>query len=88
MRDLTQSDLQVINFVRKDQSNTIIQDPKLIPLSFMISQYHIMFVYKNNLTVVSSISKEAIYSVDLETQTKNSCYDIQSKFVVLLGQSG
>ena len=57
----------------------------------MITQFHIIFVYPNNLTVLSSITQEIVYSRNFEStpekqvQIRNSVFDLFSKRVLLVG---
>lgn len=53
----------------------------------MITQFHIIFVYQTNLTVLSTISQEIVYSRNFDTiAIRNSCFDLYSKFVLIVGQ--
>ena len=56
-----QDDLKVISYVRRDKEKLEI-DPSQKPVSFMITQFHIIFVYQTNITVLSNISQEIVYS--------------------------
>jgi hypothetical protein len=51
----------MINYcIRKDDK--VEYEPPVFPVSFMMSQFHIIFVYPKNFTVLSSITHEVIYS--------------------------
>lgn len=61
IKNLSQDDLKVISYVRRDKEKLEI-DPSQKPVSFMITQFHIIFVYQTNITVLSNISQEIVYS--------------------------
>lgn len=61
VKSLTKDDLNMINYcIRKDDK--VEYEPPVFPVSFMMSQFHIIFVYPKNFTVLSSITHEVIYS--------------------------
>lgn len=66
VKNLVQDDLNMINYVMRDKEK-IIYEPNLKPVSFMITQFHIIFVYEHNFTVLSSISHEIVYSKNFES---------------------
>ena len=61
VKNLTQQELNVIDYVRREGDKPE-YDPGLRPVSFMMTQFHIIFVYPNNFTVLSSITQEIVYS--------------------------
>jgi hypothetical protein len=53
----------------------------------MITQFHIIFVYPTNLTVLSNITQEIVYSRNFDSIIiRNSCFDLYGKQVLILGQ--
>jgi len=62
-------------------------DPKPKPVSFMITQFHIIFVYPGNLTVLSNISQEIVYSRNFDSiSIRGSVFDLFQRHVLLIGQ--
>jgi hypothetical protein len=53
---MAQDDLNVISYVDSSQEKPL-SDPKEKPISFIITQFHIIFVYPRNFTVLSSITQ-------------------------------
>lgn len=56
----------MISYVKREKDK-IEYDPKLRPVSFMMTQFHIIFVYPNNFTVLSSITQEIVHSRNFES---------------------
>ena len=56
---LKQAGLQRMNYVMKEG-----ETPKenILPSSFAMTQFHIVFLYPTNMTVVSMISQQIVYS--------------------------
>ena len=53
----------------------------------MITQFHIIFVYPTNLTVLSSITEEIVYSSNFDTiSIRGSVFDLYRRFVLIVGQ--
>lgn len=76
----------MINYVKREKEK-LEHDPKQRPVSFMITQFHIIFVYPTNLTVLSNITQEIVYSRNFDQiAIRNSCFDLFSKYVLLVGQ--
>jgi len=63
---LKQGSLNKMNYVMKDQGET----PKenMLPNSFAITQFHIVFLYPQNMTVVSMISQQIVYSYNQQNE--------------------
>lgn len=52
----------------------------------MMTQFHIIFVYSNNLTVLSNITQEIVYSRSFDSfALKSSVYDIFQGYVLVVG---
>ena len=53
----------------------------------MITQFHIIFVYPTNLTILSSITRETVHSLNLnEIVARGSIFDPYQSLVLLFGQ--
>lgn len=77
MRNVTQEELQVINYVKQEDSKQkAVFDVR--PVSFISSQYHIIFVYPRNLTVLSNITQEVVHSKNFaeDMLIRNSVFDV------------
>lgn len=56
-------------------------------MTFIITQFHIIFVYPKNFTVLSSITQEIVYSRNFDDiLIINSLYDLFGKNVLIMGQ--
>ena len=85
IKNIKQEELNVIDYVKREKDKPEF-DPKLRPVQFMITQYHIIFVYPTNLTVLSSITQEIVYSRNFDDiQIRNSIYDSYNKYVLIVG---
>jgi len=53
----------------------------------MMTQFHIIFVYQTNITVLSSITQEIVYSrnFDKDMVMRHSIYDLYSQQVLVVG---
>jgi vacuolar protein sorting-associated protein 18 len=51
--------LEVANFLKKEGDNLI---ENVLPHAFAITQFHIVYMYSRNITVLSKISREIVYS--------------------------
>lgn len=58
--------LQMIKYLKKDGDNLIENE---LPLSFALTQFHIIFMYPKNITVLSKISNEIVYHKNFDTIT-------------------
>jgi len=84
-KSLTQEELKVISYVKREKEK---QDynPQLHPISFMITQFYIIFVYPTNLTVLSSITQEIVYSRNFESiKIRTSIFDFYQRHVLIVG---
>ena len=85
IKNIKQEELNVIDYVKREKDKPEF-DPKLRPVSFMITQYHIIFVYPSNITVLSSITQEIVYSRNFDDiQIRTSIYDSFNKYVMIVG---
>jgi hypothetical protein len=50
------------SFLKKEGDNLI---ENVLPHSFAITQFHIVYMYPRNITVLSKISREIVYSTPL-----------------------
>lgn len=76
----------MISYVKREKDKPEF-DPKLRPVSFMITQFHIIFVYPTNLTVLSSITQEIVYSRNFDTiSIRSSVFDLYQRYVLVVGQ--
>jgi hypothetical protein len=57
--------LTMINYVKKD-SDTLVENA--LPQSFALTQFHILFMYPRNITVLSKISNEIVFSKNFDNQ--------------------
>lgn len=86
VKSLTQEELRVISYVKREKDRPEF-DPKLQPVSFMITQFHIIFVYPTNLTVLSSITQEIVYSRNFDAiKIRSSVFDLYQRHVLIVGQ--
>lgn len=70
----------------KRDKESIISDPEQKPVSFMITQFHIIFVYQTNLTVLSTISQEIVYSRTFDAfAIRKSFFDVLQGYVLVAG---
>jgi hypothetical protein len=57
--------LENASFLKKEGDNLI---ENVLPHSFAITQFHIVYMYPRNITVLSKISREIVYSTPLTGQ--------------------
>ena len=58
---LKQGSLNRMNYVMKEGESA---KENVLPSSFAITQFHIVFLYPTNMTVVSMISQQIVYSLN------------------------
>ncbi len=76
-----QKNVQMLNFMKKEKDVVITNE---MPLSFAMTEFHIVFVYYTNYTVVSKISEEVIHYKSFDSvQLKGIKHDIDN-FKLLL----
>ena len=49
----------MINYIKKESDTPVEND---LPISFALTQFHIIFMYSKNITVLSKISNEIVYN--------------------------
>lgn len=64
-------------------------NPKEKPVSFIITQFHIIFVYKDNFTILSTINQQIMYSITFTElrPIRGASFDIYNKNLLLMGTS-
>ena len=82
---MTQEELNKINYVKRE-----IDKPDsgngLKPVTFLLTQFHIIFVYPTNITILSNISQEIVYSKNFESiAIRSAVFDNLQKYILLLG---
>ena len=55
--------LETANYLRKEGDSLI---ENVLPNSFAITQFHIVYMYSKNITVLSKISREIVFSTRFE----------------------
>mmetsp|Transcript_34578 Transcript_34578/g.52880 ORF Transcript_34578/g.52880 Transcript_34578/m.52880 type:complete len:169 (+) Transcript_34578:225-731(+) len=83
---LTQDELQKIAYVKREKEKP---EEAERPVTYLLSQFHIIFVYTSNLTVLSSITEEVVYSFNFDLDTykfRSAVFDNMKKYVLLQGQ--
>jgi hypothetical protein len=55
--------LTMIRYLKKDY-DTVVENT--LPSSFALTQFHIIFMYPKNITILSKISNEIVYSRNFE----------------------
>lgn len=56
----------MIKYLKKEGDNIIENE---LPVTFGLTQFHIIFMYAKNITVLSKISNEIVYFKNFEAQT-------------------
>ena len=87
MKNLAQNELNVIEYIIRDSEKPPEINPAQKPISWIITQFHIIFVYPKNFTVLSSITQEIIYHHNFDPQSpiKLALYDVYKSFVMVSG---
>lgn len=57
--------LSMIKYIKKESDNPV---ENALPLSFALTQFHIIYMYSRNITVLSKISNEIVFSKNFENQ--------------------
>jgi hypothetical protein len=60
--------LCMIKYLKKESDSPVENE---LPVSFAITQFHILFMYPKNITVLSKISNEIVYSRNFDTMNLN-----------------
>ncbi len=55
--------LTMIKYIKKESDSPV---ENALPLSFALTQFHIIFMYSRNITVLSKISNEIVFSKNFE----------------------
>lgn len=82
--------MKVISYVYREKPDmTSVVNPSHKPVSFVITQFHIIFVYKENFTILSCITQEVIHAKTFtdSLQIKSSMFDIYDKYLLVLTKS-
>jgi len=61
---IKRKNLTMIKYLKKE-SDTVVENA--LPTSFALTQFHIIFMYPKNITVLSKISNEIVYSRNFDT---------------------
>lgn len=56
--------LQIIKYLKKDADTPVEGE---LPVSFDLTQFHILFMYPRNITVLSKISNDIVYHKNFDT---------------------
>jgi len=56
--------LTMIKYLKKE-SDIVLENS--LPLSFALTQFHIVFMYPKNITILSKISNEIVYSRNFDS---------------------
>ena len=56
--------LTMIKYLKKESDSPVENE---LPLSFAVTMFHIIFLYPKNITVLSKISNEIVYSRNFDT---------------------
>ena len=56
--------LTMIKYIKKESDSPV---ENALPLSFALTQFHIIFMYSRNITVLSKISNEIVFSKNFES---------------------
>jgi putative heme iron utilization protein len=51
--------LEVTNYLKKE-NDTVVEN--VLPHAFAVTQFHIVYMFPKNITVLSKISREIVYS--------------------------
>jgi Pep3/Vps18/deep orange family len=57
--------LESASYLRKE-GDTLVEN--VVPLGFAVTQFHIVYLYPRNVTVLSKISRQIVYSARIEEQ--------------------
>ena len=55
----------MINYLKKEGDSP---EENELPLAFTLTQFHIVFIYPKNITILSNISNEIVYYQNFENQ--------------------
>ena len=54
----------MIKYLKKDEDSLVENE---LPLSFALTQFHIIFLYPKNITVLSKISNEIVFNKNFDS---------------------
>ena len=58
----------VFDFIKKQETSDVISDSDT-PKSCLLTQFHVVFAYSSNITVVSRVSQHVVYNLSLGSNT-------------------
>lgn len=61
---LKRNGLNIISYLKKESDSPVENE---LPLSFALTQFHIIFMYPKNITVLSKISNEIVFYKNFDT---------------------
>lgn len=87
LKNLAQNELNVIEYIIRDSEKPPVINPEQKPISWIITHFHIIFIYPRNFTILSSITQEIIYhhNFDMNSPIKLALYDIYKSYVMVSG---
>ena len=62
---LKQKHIKNVNYLKREKDQPVEDE---LPASFAITLFHIIFMYPTNITVVSKISREIVYSKNFDVK--------------------
>ena len=62
---IKRKNLTMIKYLKKENDSPV---ENALPYSFALTQFHIIFMYPHNITILSKISNEIVFSKNFETQ--------------------
>ncbi len=75
----------MIKYLKKD-SDLVVENA--LPLSFALTQFHILFMYPKNVTVLSKISNEIVFSRNFDNhELQGINVDMAYNRIMLFGKS-
>ena len=75
----------MIKYLKKE-SDIVLENS--LPLSFALTQFHIVFMYPKNITILSKISNEIVYSRNFDSMDlQGICLDTAYNRLMLYGKT-
>ena len=77
--------LTMIKYLKKESDSPV---ENTLPYSFALTQFHIVFMYPRNVTILSKISNEIVFSKNFETmELQGASIDIAFNRLMIYGKT-
>ena len=73
----------IFEFIKKDESDDVVSDCDT-PEACLLTQFHVVFVYSCNITIISRINQQVVHTLTFENlQIRDVSFDLQMGRILL-----